>query len=176
MHRQAEASEEELRQWPGHSASATAEGSYPFGGKGSPPGHCADGAPPDHAVAGARGQRGPSGLPSPLGFGGDGKEEKGRRGTPCRATAACVAVTGGTPSRRRTPLRRSQPRARVTERGGRGETPPCRLEVPLSPAMGRRRAGRRGSASSSRRSGRTESGEEGLDVRLGLPGRGRRGL
>jgi hypothetical protein len=57
-HRQAEASEEELGQWPGHSTSATAEGSYPFGGKGSPPGHCADGAPPDHAIAGARGQRG----------------------------------------------------------------------------------------------------------------------
>jgi hypothetical protein len=108
-HRQAEALEEELGQWPGHSASATALGSDPFGGKGSPPGRWADGGttrPRRHRGEGAEGALGSS---PPLSVWWRGAvEEKGaekeglaeRRGGVRRPSPAARRPRAALPSRR----------------------------------------------------------------------------
>jgi hypothetical protein len=101
-HRHAEASEEEHGQWPGHSCSATAEGSYPFGGKGSPPAVVPMGAPPkarpSHRQFGTEARGAPSRALGAPAVGARAAavavRDRKRRRWGSRAAAAAVAVAG----------------------------------------------------------------------------------
>jgi hypothetical protein len=149
-HRQAEALEEELGQWLGHSASATAERENSFGGKGRNPSRR-----PRAPLSSRRLLRG---------------QRKGRTERERTATAVVVlAIAGGAPTaglgrRHIEPPGEPGGSSREEKRREAGETPPRRRGMPPSPAMGRRRAGRRGLASSRAASGDRDSGERGETV------------